>query len=356
MKFDYYYGNAGEQFRFLRIPKSLFEEATFRNLSTDSKVLYGLMLDRMSLSRKSHWIDAENHVYIEYRSEKIMCSLGISKNTVTKLLKELDDFGLIQRKRRGQGKPTVYYVMDFASVLQEAKKGAKHSKSRLPHKANQEAQKLGMPSAGTAPAPAECAKQLPKSCIPHCVNQESQNLGTLVPITWEPCGVECGTLSSHDVGVTPSYYSTETDFNDTEGVRLSETPSTQNAENNYFDAIRTAFESSCPSLKAAVPVRQWSRKRKQLLLDKHLSVADFKAVCSRVEASDFLTGRKPGRDGTPFFASFEWLLKNLDSVMEGSYDNRQTKETAPSFNLEAYERFSEQFFEKMSKGRKEVTG
>lgn len=348
MKFDFYYGNAGEQFRFLRIPKPLFEEATFSGLSTDSKVLYGLMLDRMSLSRKCHWIDAENHVYIEYRSETIMSSLGISKNTVTKLLNELDDFGLIQRKRRGQGKPTVYYVMDFASVLQvhsspKPKRSTKNAKSRVPHKANQEAQKLGMPSAEAAPVTAECAKPLQKSCVPHCVNQESQNLGVLIPSTWESCGVHCGNLSSHDVGTTPSYYNTETELNDTEGVRLSETPSTQNAEDNYFDAIRTAFETSCPSLKAPVPVSQWSRKRKRSLLDKHLSVADFKALCSQIEASDFLTGRKAGKDGTMFLASFGWVLKNWESIAEGSYANYQQpvhQTAATSFDLEAYERDS----------------
>lgn len=344
MKFYFYYGNAGEQFRFLRIPKALFGETTFSSLSTDSKVLYGLMLDRMSLSRKNHWIDAENHVYIEYRSEAIMSSLNISKNTVTKLLNELDDFGLIQRKRRGQGKPTVYYVMDFASVLQEHSspkpRSTKKAKSRVPHKANQEAQKLGMPSAETAPVTAECAKTLQKSCVPHCVNQESQNLGVLIPSTWESCGVKCGTLSSHDVGAALSYYNNETDLSDTEGVRLSETPSTQNAENDYFDAIRTVFVTSCISLKAPVPVSQWSAKRKQSLLDKHLSIADFQAVCSQIEASDFLTGRKTGKDGTMFLASFDWVLKNWESVAEGSYANYQQPVKQTSFDLDAYERDS----------------
>ena len=348
MKFDFYYGTAGEQFRFLRIPKALFGETTFSCLSTDSKVLYGLMLDRMSLSRKNHWIDAENHVYIEYRSETIISSLNISKNTVTKLLNELDDFGLIRRKRRGQGKPTVYYVMDFASVLQDhsspkPKRSTKKAKSRVPHKANQEAQKLGMPSAGTAPIMAECAKPLQKPCVPHCVNQESQNLGVLIHTTWESCGVHCGSLSSHDVGAALSYYNNETNLSDTEGVRLSNPPSTQNGENDYFDAIRTVFVTSCPSLIAPVPVSQWSTKRKQSLLDKHLSIADFQAVCRQIEASDFLTGRKTGKDGTIFRASFSWVLINWDGIAEGSYANyqqpvKQTKQ--PSFDLEAYERDS----------------
>ena len=55
--FDFYYGKDAEQFNFYRIPKLLFTDKRFKGLSTDAKVLYGLMLDRMSLSIKNGWID-----------------------------------------------------------------------------------------------------------------------------------------------------------------------------------------------------------------------------------------------------------------------------------------------------------
>ena len=64
IQFDYFYGNAAEQFAFYRIPKVLFKDAAFQNISTDAKVLYGLMLDRMSLSVKNKWFDEKNRVYI----------------------------------------------------------------------------------------------------------------------------------------------------------------------------------------------------------------------------------------------------------------------------------------------------
>ena len=64
--FDYYYGNQAEQYSFYRIPKILFKDKTFKSLSTDAKVLYGLMLDRMGLSVKNRWFDDENKVYIIY--------------------------------------------------------------------------------------------------------------------------------------------------------------------------------------------------------------------------------------------------------------------------------------------------
>ena len=52
MILDYFYGQAGELFSFFRIPKALFQEQRFQNLSTDAKTLYGILLDRMSLSVK----------------------------------------------------------------------------------------------------------------------------------------------------------------------------------------------------------------------------------------------------------------------------------------------------------------
>lgn len=354
MTFEFYYGNDGEQFRFFRLPKALFEDDLFRQISTEGKILYSLMLDRMSLSRKNGWVDEQNRVFIEYRVDDIMLALNSSKNTCTKVLNELANFGLIQRQRRGQGKPVVYYVMNFISGLTQSvsasdsnrSKAKKREPSAVPKRKNQEAQKLDFLDKQQAVSPAECAKKQDETGVsepPDAENPEAQNLGVLNPNARESRLPKLRALKSQSEGVSSSYTITETDFTETEGVRLSETPSTQNAEDDYFDVIRTAFETSCPSLKAPVPVSQWSRKRKQSLLDKHLSVADFEAVCSQTEASDFLTGRKAGKDGTMFLASFAWVLKNWESVAEGSYANYQKPVNSagrPSFDLDAYERDS----------------
>lgn len=114
--FDYYYGNQAEQYSFYRIPKILFKDKTFKSLSTDAKVLYGLMLDRMGLSVKNRWFDDENKVYIIYTLKNIMENFGCADNKATKLLKELDKetgIGLIERKRQGLGKPDIIYVKSF---------------------------------------------------------------------------------------------------------------------------------------------------------------------------------------------------------------------------------------------------
>lgn len=120
MTYDYYYGGQSEQFSFYRIPKVLFTEKEFSHLSTDAKLLYGLFLDRMSLSRIHNWIDRDNKVYIIYTLESIMESLGCGKNKACQLLAELDKTGLIERKRQGLGKPSLIYVKNFISAAQTA--------------------------------------------------------------------------------------------------------------------------------------------------------------------------------------------------------------------------------------------
>ena len=63
---NYFYGPQAEQFAFYRIPKVLFTDPAFRGISTDAKVLYGLLLDRMSLSARNDWLDEQGRVYIVF--------------------------------------------------------------------------------------------------------------------------------------------------------------------------------------------------------------------------------------------------------------------------------------------------
>ena len=115
MTLDYFYGQAGELFSFYRIPKALFQEPRFQSLSTDAKTLYGILLDRMSLSVKNGWLDKQNRVFILFTIEDVKRVLCCADNKATKLLRELEKFGLIERKRRGQGKPSLVYVKNFSA-------------------------------------------------------------------------------------------------------------------------------------------------------------------------------------------------------------------------------------------------
>lgn len=117
MTYDYYYGPEAEQFSFYRIPKVLFEAESVRELSTDAKLLYGMMLDRMQLSARNKWLDDKGRVFIYFTVNQIMKALSISNKTVTKLLNELESARLISRERSGFSKPDRIYVMNFLSVV-----------------------------------------------------------------------------------------------------------------------------------------------------------------------------------------------------------------------------------------------
>ena len=117
MAFDYFYGPQSDQFTFYRIPKVLFTDKRFGNLSTDAKTLYGILLDRMNLSAANGWMDQAGRVYIIYTVEEIMAALSCGNKKAVSLLAELEQkAGLIERKRQGLGKPNLIYVKNFIGV------------------------------------------------------------------------------------------------------------------------------------------------------------------------------------------------------------------------------------------------
>lgn len=113
MKYDYFYEEQSEQFVFYKVPKVLCTEEEFRKLSSDAKLLYGLLLDRVSLSQRNGWVDENGRIYVVFTLDNIMISLNCSDKTATKMLVELEKHGLIERKRQGQGKPAIIYVKNF---------------------------------------------------------------------------------------------------------------------------------------------------------------------------------------------------------------------------------------------------
>lgn len=116
IRFDYFRGMEADQYTFFRIPKILFTAECFSSISCEAKVLYGLLLDRMSLSIKNRWLDKEGRVYIIFKVEEIMELMCCKSQKATKLMKELDaktGIGLIEKKRLGLGRPNVIYVKNF---------------------------------------------------------------------------------------------------------------------------------------------------------------------------------------------------------------------------------------------------
>lgn len=120
MTLDYFYGTQADQFTFYRIPKVLFTDERFKPISAEAKILYGILLDRMSLSRKNGWLDDSNRVFIIYTLEEVMDAIGCADQKATKLLNELESkAGLIERKRQGLGKPNLIYVKNFVDNTED---------------------------------------------------------------------------------------------------------------------------------------------------------------------------------------------------------------------------------------------
>ena len=124
MMFDYFYGAQADQFTFYRIPKNLFTDKRFAKLSSDAKVLYGLMLDRMGLSAKNGWCDEQGRVYIVFSTKEVMEAMNVCKKSACKYMAELDTvqgIGLIERVRLGLGQKSRIYVLNFITAAEPAK-------------------------------------------------------------------------------------------------------------------------------------------------------------------------------------------------------------------------------------------
>lgn len=114
---SYFHGGEAEQFSFFRIPRALMKDERFCDLSTDAKLLYGLILDRMGLSLQNGWLDEGNRVYIYFTLDEIQKTLSCGHNKAVRLLAELEKYALIERVKQGQGKPSKIYVKNF--VMEE---------------------------------------------------------------------------------------------------------------------------------------------------------------------------------------------------------------------------------------------
>lgn len=113
---DYFYGGQSDAFSYYRIPRLLINGRQFKGLSTDAKLLYGLLLDRRGLSSCNGWYDDFGRVYIYCTLDEIQRDLNFGHDKAVKLLAELDtgkDIGLIERIKQGQGRPAKIYVKQF---------------------------------------------------------------------------------------------------------------------------------------------------------------------------------------------------------------------------------------------------
>ena len=119
MAYEYFYGREAEKFMFYRIPKLLFQIDEFRKMPIEAKVLYGMLLDRVGLSSENGWIDDKGRIFIIYTVKDAAKALGCSVKKTVGIIKELEAIGLVEKKRRGMGKPNLIYVKNFLTEMSE---------------------------------------------------------------------------------------------------------------------------------------------------------------------------------------------------------------------------------------------
>lgn len=249
MKLDYLYGSRGEDFRFYQLPALILEAGEYKSLSAQAKILYSVLLSKVSLSRKNGWIEeATDRIYIICHQEEMMKLLGCSRPTAGKALHELEAIGLLEKKRRGLGRPDIIYVKDFSSII-----GAEDKKMEN----------------GNAPADTGKAGNISFRCKKslHQEEKESgiQNMDNSVPEGKEPV---------HQEGQCGSIRNPEEPAPGNKGFSHQEREETDNKKSNPSASTSRSKESLHPDVKDFYIKKSnifTSRSKDSL----HLDVKDF---------------------------------------------------------------------------------
>lgn len=158
-KIGYYTGTECAQFAFLQLPKELISNESFANISMEAKVLYAMMLDRLHLSLKNKWFDENGRAFIIMSLDEVQEKMHCGKDKACDLLAELDSkavkrknktitgCGLIERKKRGLGKPDIIYPKKFTDFLTAAREIRESENAEVQ---NSEKQKSGLRNTRTA--------------------------------------------------------------------------------------------------------------------------------------------------------------------------------------------------------------
>ena len=173
MRTHNFLGNESLQYNYISVPKALMVHSMFRGISSDAKLLYGLMLNRMYYSQRNGWVDEKNCVYIIYTWQEICEQLGCSKNTATKILHEMEERKLIVRIKRGRGLASLIYPQNFVTLIDDYTRTVESGNSEQDaEEKNPESQNLGFKESGE-----NCESQSLGFKGMDSENCDSQNLG-----------------------------------------------------------------------------------------------------------------------------------------------------------------------------------
>lgn len=127
---------------FYQIPKELFVNPYYKNLNSDSKLLYSLLLDRLSVSMKNEWIDEEGNIFLIFSRKEAQEKLNLSDKTVTKAFRQLTEVKLIYEKKQGFKKNNIIYVGKINHISTNNIMSRKNYDSRNGKATSQESENL----------------------------------------------------------------------------------------------------------------------------------------------------------------------------------------------------------------------
>lgn len=299
--FDYYYREEADQFSFIRIPKQLFTDEKFKDLSVEAKLIYGLLLDRMSLSRKNDWIDQEGRVFIIFTAKQVSESISCGKNKAINTLKELDvetGIGLIEKKRLGMGKPNIIYVKNFTSVVKSLENSLKNVENNKKFKK-------------------QTSRSL-KSKPQKFKNQTSRSLKDKLQEVYK--------INPNKTNTNKTDYS-KTDMNKT---NRNSSSIDQSTEENIKNSMRYLVGkwNSLPDPIQPVKFLDEDRENKIKALIEYVGLKGIDEAIDNISKSKFLMGRANGKG---FVIHFDWFisLNNFKNVYEDKYiDHDNTEKTS----------------------------
>lgn len=114
----YYYGEDVLSKSFLILPKELVFTESLAKMSAKSKILYCVLRERLILSARNNWKDENGRIYLIYSIEKMAQDLFYSRATIMRMMDELENLGLIERRKQGLGKPNLVYLCNSETIAE----------------------------------------------------------------------------------------------------------------------------------------------------------------------------------------------------------------------------------------------
>ncbi|RIM76818.1 replication protein [Staphylococcus xylosus] len=150
---------------FYMLHKVLFINEKYKKLSDSAKVTYGILNDRVSLSIKNNWIDQNGDIYFIFTNENLQEVLDKSKNTITKIKKELQEVGLLEQVKTGFNRPNKLYLHEIETNINIEKEIQNSTSNNDESSDSKESQIMGVQN------PKQWGPRIPNNGSP-----ESQNL------------------------------------------------------------------------------------------------------------------------------------------------------------------------------------